>query len=649
MPSRQLVLIDPSVENKLFSSRLITAWLLMMAALIAIIVRLFFLQVIHHERYTTLSENNRLKILPLPPRRGLIYDRNGVLLADNRVSYSLEVIPEQVENIDTMLKQVSEIITIEETDIAFFKKQIPQSRRFDTIPLRLRLTEDEVARFSVQSHRFPGLNITSNLSRYYPLGGTGAHVIGYVGRINEQELENIDKSNYRGTNHIGKTGVEGFYEKELHGKVGFQRVETNVQGRILRVLERIPPVAGKNLYLNIDITLQKLSEEILKDYRAAMVAVEPDNGGILTLVSMPTYDPNLFVNGIEAKTYTELLNSPDRPLFNRAIRGQYPPGSTIKPFVGLAGLEYGVRTEHSHTWCRGWYSLKGQSHRYRDWKKSGHGAMNLHSAIEQSCDVYFYSLANDLGIDRLYTFMTHFGFGKKTGIDITGELSGLMPSKEWKERIRGKQWYAGETLIAGIGQGNVLATPLQLAVATATLSNRGQFKQPRVVFAIDDPNTEEMMAVPFNKQANITLKKEHFWDLVIGGMEAVVHGPRGTATKVGKNSPYRFAGKTGTAQVISIKQNESYNAKKLAKKFHDHAWFIAFAPLERPQIAIAVIVENGGGGSHTAAPIIKQVIDFYLLQKPPLKVAENNGFLVVNLPSKVVFTPTESSSEIHAE
>jgi penicillin-binding protein 2 len=625
MLSTRFILKDSTNENQLFYRRVIVAWVAVMVAILIIIGRLIFLQVIAHERYTTLSENNRLKIRPLPPNRGLIYDRNGVLLANNRVSYSLEIIPEQVKNLEKLLNELSQIIAISATDIAQFKKRWQQTRSFIPVPLRYRLTEEEKDRFSVQNYRFNGVQISSNLNRYYPLGPIGVHVIGYVGRINEQELEIIDKSNYLGSDYIGKTGVEAYYEKELHGKTGFQQVETNVQGRTVRILESMPSVPGKNLYLNIDIDLQQYAENQVADHRAALVAIEPNSGGVLALVSMPYYDPNWFVEGIDAKTYRELRDSPARPLFNRAIRGQYPPGSTIKPFVGLAGLEYGVRTERSRTWCRGWYNLKGQSHHYRDWKKSGHGSMNLHSAIEQSCDVYFYDLAYDLGIDRLYNFLTRFSFGKKTGIDISGELSGLIPSPEWKQKLLGKQWYAGETIIAGIGQGYMLTTPLQLAVATATLSVRGQFKQPRVVFAMEaEEGFNEMSLVPTH-QETLALKRESYWDAAISGMKAVVHGSRGTAHRVGLRSPYYFAGKTGTAQVISIKQNERYNARRIAKKFHDHALFIAFAPLDEPRIALAIIVENGGGGSKTAAPIAKQVMDYYLLRKPPLQVATKNA------------------------
>ncbi|ALG67977.1 penicillin-binding protein 2 [Beggiatoa leptomitoformis] len=617
------ILKDVVKENHIFKSRLIIAWLCMMVGLSLIVTRLVFLQVINHERYTTLSEKNRLKILPLPPTRGLIYDRNGVVLAENRTSYTLEVVPEQVEGeLDDMLQRLGQVVRIEPSEIERFKRQLKLKRRFDSIPLRFRLTELEVAKFSVQRHRFQGVDITANLSRYYPLGNTGSHVIGYVGRISEQELQNIDQSNYSGSDYIGKTGVEKTYETELHGKVGFQQVETNVTGRVVRVLERTPPIPGKNLYLNIDIKLQTYAEQVLANERGAIVAIEPDKGAILALASMPNFDPNLFVNGIDTKTYHSLLYAPERPLFNRALRGQYPPGSTVKAFVGIAGLEYGLRTENSRTWCPGWYSLPDYSHRYRDWKKTGHGFVNLRQAIEQSCDVYFYSLANDLGIDRLHNFMTRFGFGKPTGIDIDGELGGLMPSREWKRDVRKSVWFPGETLIAGIGQGFVLATPLQLAVATATLSMHGQIRQPRVVFTVDDTTSNESVLVRAEPKNAITLKYDEYWQLGIAGMMDVVHGNRGTARKVGLGSAYHFAGKTGTAQVVGIKQDEKYDAKRLEKRFHDHALFIAFAPIEEPRIAVAVIVENGGSGSGTAAPIAKKVMDYYLLGSAPTEPTE---------------------------
>ncbi len=611
----RVILKDVAQENKVFNFRVILGWLGIILALSFVVMRLFFLQVTNHEQYTTLSENNRLKILPLTPSRGFIYDRNGVLLAENRASYRLEITPEKVEDMDATLKALSEFIRLTDEDISRFKNQLKRARRFHPVPLRYYLNEDEVARFAVQRHRFDGVDVSSDLSRRYPLGSVGAHIVGYVGRINEQELTTIDRSNYTDSEYIGKLGIEKAYETALHGKVGFQHVETNVQGRILRVLERTAPVPGRNLYLNVDFALQAYTEDLIKNERAAVVAIEPATGSVITLASMPSFDPNLFVGGIDSATYKILRDSPDRPLYNRALRGVYPPGSTVKPFVALAGLEYGIRTEGSQTWCPGWYTLSGQAHRYRDWKRTGHGYVNLVRSIEQSCDVYYYDLAHDLGIDRLYTFMTRFGFGKKTDIDLTGELSGLMPSKEWKTRVRKTLWYPGETLITGIGQGYMLSTPLQLAVATAALSMRGQLRQPRVGFALDDPATHESEVIRSPLQAMIALKDEKFWDASIRGMEAVVSA-HGTARKVGFRSPYRFAGKTGTAQVFGIKQDARYDARKIDKKLHDHAWFIAFAPLDDPKIAVAVIVENGGSGSGVAAPIAKKVMDYYLLGAP---------------------------------
>jgi len=624
------VIKNTSREGKIFNNRVIIAWLIMLIFLLVIVVRLFFLQVINYEYYKTESNENRITILPIPPTRGLIFDRNGVLIAENRASYSLELIPEQVENIELTIQKISQFITIEESDLDNFNKKFKQRRSFQSVPLRYRLTEDEVARFSVQKHRFQGIELKSHLSRYYPLGATGVHAIGYVGRISEKDLKfmdesnEINKSNYEGSKYIGKAGLEAYYETELHGKTGIKKVETDVRGKFVQVLDRTDSVPGKNLYLNIDINLQKYIEDLLGEERAAVVAIEPESGSVLALVSMPNYDPNLFVNGIDHKTYNSLNHSPDRPLINRAIRGQYPPGSTVKAFVGLAGLEYGVRTPHKRTWCPGFFRLKGKRHRYRDWKRAGHGSMDLHSAIEQSCDVYFYELAYDLGIDRLHSFMTRFGFGKKTGIDIPGEKGGLMPSKEWKQRRHGVVWYPGETLITGIGQGFMLATPLQMAVATATLSNRGQLKQPRIVFAIDDAIRNEMVTVTPTQKNTIILKRGNYWEHAIEGMKAVVHGRRGTARRVAKNSPYLFAGKTGTAQVRGIPQGQRYDPNNIPKEHRDHAWFVAFAPLNRARIAVSVIVANGGGGSKTAAPIAKAVLDYYLLKRSPLVLANND-------------------------
>ena len=617
---KRFILKDAARENNLFINRVIVGWLFMLVCLSMIVVRLLYLQLFDHQQYTTLSDQNRIKILPISSSRGAIYDSRGRVLADNHVSYSLEVVVDKVEDADKTLDQLRHIITVTEEDGENFKKLLKQTRRFDSVLVRQNLSEDEVARFLVQRHNFPGMDVKANFTRYYPLGSIGAHVVGYVGRITEKELERVSSLDYQPDDFIGKTGVESFYEKELHGKVGIQKVEVNVQGRILRILEQTPPVPGKNIYLTIDMAFQKYVERVIRREKAAIVAIDPKTGGLLASASMPTYDPNLFVTGMDYKMYKKLMNKNTRPLFNRAIRGQYPPGSTVKPFVGLAGLEYGIRGEHSSVWCRGWYRLPDHPHKFRDWKRSGHGSVDLHRALERSCDVYFYDLAFDLGINRLHSFMQRFNFGKKTEIDIAGEARGLMPSREWKQEAHKKNWYQGETLIVGIGQGYTLATPLQLAVATAALSMKGQLRRPHVAFALDEPNTGMMKTVSSPPEF-ITLKHENYWDIVIQGMVAVVHSYSGTAKKAGQRSRYRFAGKTGTAQVIGIKQNKRYDARRLAKKYHDHALFIAFAPLHDPQIAISVIVENGGAGSRTAAPLARKVMDYYLLPNSPLKTA----------------------------
>jgi penicillin-binding protein 2 len=611
VPKNSLILKDAVLENKLFFNRIMVAFFIVLLGFSVIIARLVYLQVIQYDTYTTMSEGNRIKILPLPPRRGIIYDRNGVKLATNEISYSLEVVPARVTNMTEMLADLRRIINIEDEDIEIFQRLVQRKRRFEPVPLRFELSEQERALFAINRHRFPAVNIQSNWTRVYPKQASGVHIIGYVGRINEQELKELDTYEYMGTNYIGKIGVEKYYEDQLHGKVGTQKVEVNVQGRILRVLERTPPLPGTDLHLNIDMEFQNYIENLVKKERAAVVAIEPATGAVLALVSMPNYDPNLFVNGIDHKTYAALRDSEDRPLFNRAIRGQYPPASTIKPFMGLAGLDSGLRGEHSSIWCPGWYRIRDQPHRYRDWKRSGHGSMNLHHAMEQSCDVYFYDLAYELGIDRIHKFMQRFGFGQRTGVDVYSEVAGLMPSREWKERVRGKSWYPGETVITGIGQGFWLATPIQLASATATISMKGVFYKPRVVFSLDNTASNDLQIIP-GEQKIIKLKKSEYWDIVIKSMEAVMYGRSGTARHLGRGSAYRLAGKTGTAQVFTVKQDERYDAKRLDRRLHDHALFVAFAPVQEPQIAVAVIIENGGSGGRTAAPIAKQVMDFYL-------------------------------------
>lgn len=611
--ARPTALKDHFRETRLFTNRAIAALVVTVACMLMLVGRLINLQIVDHAHYSGLSEQNRVHIRAVPPTRGLIFDRNGVLLAENLPSHSLEVIPERVEDMDATLAGLRELVSISDEDLSLFRKRINDSHEFKSIPLRARLSDEEVARFAANRYRFPGVDIVARLYRHYPQGNLAVHAVGYVGRINEQELQQIDSPSYEGTDYIGKTGVEKYYEDILHGDVGVEQVETNAQGRALRVLERTPPVPGLNLHLSLDAEMQRIAEESFTVERGALVAIDPEDGSILALVSMPSFDPNLFVGGIDNAAYNALQTSRDQPLFNRALRGRYPPGSTIKPFVGLAGLEYGVASADTATYCPGWYTLAGDAdHKYRDWKKGGHGRVDLDTAIVQSCDVYFYDLALELGIDRLASFLEPFGFNDLTGVDISGELAGLVPSRDWKRRNRREAWYPGETLITGIGQGFTLATPLGLAAATATLSRYGQHLRPRIVAATEDPDTNEVVRFPALPNMAVPMVRRSNWEYIIRAMTRVVHSPQGTAHRIAKDAHYTIAGKTGTAQVFGVKQEEEYKEEEIQKQLRDHALFIAFAPAEDPRIAVAVIVENGGHGSSAAAPIARRVMDHYL-------------------------------------
>ena len=615
--ARLLTIKDFSRESLLVSARAVSAAIIVGLLTLLLIGRLTHLQVLKHQHFTTLSENNRVKIVPIAPTRGLIFDRNGGVLAQNLPAYGLEVVPELVEDVDTLITELREIIEITDADEEEFLAVLARKRRFEKVPLRLRLDDREVARFAVNRHRFPGVDIDARLTRNYPHGKLGVHLVGYVGRIDKRELDSIDQADYRGTSHIGKTGIEASHEDWLHGKVGYQRVETNAQGRILRVLERHDPVPGRNLFLTMDVLLQRTAEAALGDERGAIVALEPATGAVLAMASTPGFDPNLFVNGIGVDTYRSLQRSPERPLFNRAVNGQYPPGSTIKPFLGLAGLERNIGHARRPSRCPGWFRLPGGKRKYRDWKKYGHGRIGLQDAIVQSCDVYFYELALALGIDRMHEYLSSFGFGTRTGIRLGGESPGLMPSRTWKRSARGQSWFPGETVIAGIGQGYMLATPLQLASAAAAIATRGTRMRPRIVDRAVDPGSSETEAVEPETTATIESLDAANWERIVEAMTGVVHGPRGTAREINAGLAYRMAGKTGTAQVFGVGQNEEYDADKLDKRLHDHGLFVAFAPVEEPQIAVAVIVENGGSGSDTAAPLARIVIDAWLGDTPP--------------------------------
>jgi len=613
---------DVKRETSIVQRRILIAFVGVLALAALLAARLYFLQIVGHTHYETLSDNNRIDLVPVPPVRGLIFDRSGRVLAQNFPVYALEVVPDQVEDMDHTLDEIGRLVALTSRDTALFRRSLQQRPGFERRYLKNELSYDEASRFAVNQHRFRGVELTARLKRYYPASELTAHVVGYVGRIGPRDLDRIEAAAYKGTDYIGKLGIEAFYERDLLGTVGVEQAETNAHGRVVRRLNRTPAVAGVNLHLNLDLALQEVAYKVLEGWRGSIVAIEPATGGILAFVSRPSFDANQFVNGIDFKSFRALNESPDRPLLNRALHGRYAPGSTVKGFISLAGLSAGIDPDETVN-CHGWFSLPGSRHRYRDWKKEGHGRVNLHSAIMESCDVYFYRLASRIGIQKIHDALLPFGFGRQTGIDMGLEPSGLVPSPEWKRRARNLPWYPGETVIAGIGQGYMLATPLQLAVATATLANRGLYVEPRLLHSREDPQTRLVQPLDDADAHTIELADPAWFDQVIAGMEAVVHGPRGTARRFGADSSYRFAGKTGTAQVIGIAQNEEYDEENIDERLRDHALFIAFAPIEKPLIALAVVVENGGGGSRTAAPMAKELLDFYLIDR--LRRAERDS------------------------
>lgn len=615
-------------ESRLFNSRLSIAAVAMAILSLLLVARLGYLQLVSHRHYATLSQANRVRPIPIPPVRGLILDRHGVVLAQNFPVYTLEIIPEEVDNINSTIDELRQLVRITEGDEKSFRKQLRERPRFEALTLRTHLTEEEAARVAVRRPYLHGVELQARLQRHYPLGGLGVHAVGYVGRISDLDLERIDKNAYRGTRHIGKLGIEAAYEHYLLGEVGFEKVETTARGRALRTLERVAPVAGRNLYLGIDARLQAIAEEALGKRRGAVVALEPSTGTVLAFASTPTYDPNPFVNGIDSESYKALLDDLDKPLINRALNGQYAPGSTIKVFFGLLALEDERFDAGRPIGCGGGYTLPGSSHVFRDWKKGGHGFVSLHDAIVQSCDVYFYRLAATLGPETMRDFLAPFGFGSRTGVDLPSESEGLLPSPAWKE-ARGQKWYAGETVVTGIGQGLILATPLQLASAVATLANGGTRIKPHLLKAQEQPNGSRREESPAQKLVEIELRARAHLETLIGHMVGVVHDNKGTAYGIGWNAPYRIAGKTGTAQVKSIAQGATYSESATPERLRDHALFISFAPVDNPQVAVAVIVENGGHGSSAAAPIARKVMDQVILGKvqratQPAPASEND-------------------------
>lgn len=599
-------------EARLFWGRALLAGVVVVVLLLVLVYRFYTLQVVHFEDYTTLSDRNRVHVLPIPPTRGLIYDRNGELLAENRPSYTLSVVQERVGDLAETLAILSGLVRITPGDIEKFYDQLRQRRRpFDAVPLRYGLAEEEIARLAVNEYRLDGVEVEAQLVRHYPFGDLFAHSVGYVGRINERELAGFDAeehNRYSGTHSIGKIGLEKSYESQLLGEVGYQNVETNARGRVLRVLERSDPKPGEDLVLHLDVALQLEAMEALEGRRGAVVAIDVATGGVLAAVSAPSFDANLFVTGISFRDYRELNQSLDLPLFNRFLQGQYPPGSTLKPVIGLGGLHHGVITAEDTIYDPGYYRLRNDDRLYRDWKRSGHGAkVDLKQAIAESCDVYYYDLGFNMGIDLMHSFGTQFGLGEMTRVDLPSERRGLWPSREWKRGARGLPWFPGDSLNVAIGQGDALATPLQLAVVTATLASRGVRLQPQLAASIGNKTLAPVMV------HQVEVDEDHM-NTVLDAMAEVVHGERGTAQRIARGAGYRMAGKTGTAQVVAIAQNAEYDSEALSERNRDHALFVGFAPLEKPEIAVAVLLENAESGSAAAAPIARRVFDKWLMR-----------------------------------
>ena len=620
---------DHEKDARLVRGRVVVGAIVVVTLICVLLARLYYLQVVQYDYHSTLSENNRVHVQPIPPTRGLIFDRNGVVIADNRPSFSLSMTRERSGDWQQVLDVIVEVLQLAPEDRALFEKRMKQGRRpFEPVPILVELNVEQIARIAVNQFRLPGVEVVAQLVRHYPQGAHFAHSVGYMGRINEKELKTLDPVNYSGTHHIGKTGIERFYEAELHGQVGYEEVETNARGRVLRVLKRTDPIPGKDIVLSLDIKLQEAAEEALAGRRGAVVALNPMTGEVLAMVSQPSFDPNLFVTGISFKAYAELRDSIDRPLFNRILRGLYPPGSTIKPAVAIAGLDSGVITGSSRVYDPGYYQLPNYDHKYRNWNRSGDGYVDLDTAIMRSNDTYFYDLAHKLGIDRLSSYMNQFGIGRKVSLDMFEESAGLMPSREWKRATRRQAWFPGETLILGIGQGYMQSTPLQLAQATALIASKGKWIRPHLAKTIEGVPPVDPDPVP-----DIVLRDPSNWAKVNHGMQQVVHGARGTARVAGVGAQYLIAGKSGTAQVVAIKQGEKYDRSKVQERHRDHALFVGFAPANNPQITVSVMIENGEAGSRVASPVVRKVMDAWLLGEDGKLKPEYGGPVKAEVPA----------------
>jgi penicillin-binding protein 2 len=602
-------LSNQKLENKILLSRLKIAIFFMLLASFLLIARIYNLQITQHKFYSEEALGNQMRTLPIPPNRGKIFDRDGNLLAGNQLAFRLTLTPEKVKNIDITLQQLKQGKFITQDDIKKFHTRRNRYKKFHNIPIKDDLSQIQMAKFLV-SNRFNGIDVESYFYRVYPNNESSIHAIGYVSRINKKDLQSYDKSDYIGTDFIGKTGIEKQYETLLHGKNGLKQIERNVSGRVVDETTIRPAIAGKDLYLSINLSMQKKAESLLKGRRGAIVVVDVRNGEVLTLVSTPVYNPNWFVKGISVKNYKKLQTSKDIPQLNRATQGLYPPGSTVKPFVALAGLEEGLISQSDTTFCPGYYQLPNVKRKFNDWKRTGHNHVDVKDALAESCDVFFYELANKMGIETLHDNLDLFNLGRKTGVDLPGERGGILPNTTWKRIHRDAPWYKGETLIVGIGQGFMTASPLQLAVATAALANKGRLFKPKLLKNIQTPDGVLVQAKQ-NPSVQIPIKNIRNWESVIDGMRRTVYGAKGTARRINKNLAYTIAGKTGTAQVFGLDAEEKYIAENLDERLRDHALFTGFAPIDRPEIAISVIVENAGSGSAKAAPLARAVLDVY--------------------------------------
>ncbi len=634
---------DNRAERNLFVRRALIAFIGTLVLVAVLLTNLYHLQVVDFDKYQTRSNGNRIKLLPVAPTRGLIYDRNGTLLAENLTFFGLYIVPEKVEDLDRTFAELRMVVGLTDEDIEQFKKERRRSTRYTPILLKPNLNEEQIARFAVNQYNYPSADIRPYFKRNYLYDEAMTHILGYVSKINDKDAERLKKeekdANYAGTTDIGKLGIERYYEDELHGKPGYEQVEINSRGKVIRKLSEQQPIAGKSIHLTIDLPLQQFIMDLLGKQKGSVVVLDPKDSGILAMVSSPSYNNNLFVGGISGADYKRLLDDEDRPLYSRATQGAYPPASTVKPFIAVAALTENVITSGTTVFDPGYWMLPNSTKKFRDWKKSGHGNTDLQKAITESSDTYFYQVAYKLGIDRLSEWMKKFGFGMPTGIDIKEETAAIMPDREWKQRRYKKPWVIGDTIPVGIGQGYWTATPLQLAKALAVLVNNGRVNTPHLMKEINGSSLERYKDPLLYE--DITEPTEGAWTAAKRGMFGVIHGASGTGRKAFAGAAYDAAGKSGTAQVFSLKEGQKYDARNLKKFLHDHAWFMAYAPYDDPKVVVAMILENAGGGSSNAAPIVRQVMDYYLLQRLPRinqlqqSVAPDNAEPSINAESAV--------------